>query len=122
MGSTASTAVTGSSEQHSDMALDGLDESSSVDASSQLHLEPLEPADLSEGASDETRQKLQLTADEWATLEQKKEEMLESRQRLREMLKQRFDEFCERSLAQLSGVAGPTPKAIGNRRRLAPAC
>jgi len=121
MGSSApSTAVTGSSEQHSDMSLDTLDDAGAVDAAQQLHLEPLDPCDLAEGASDETRQKLQLSADEWAMLEQKRPEMLENRQRLRELLKQRFDEFCER---QLSGVTGPTPKtAVGARRRLAPAC
>ncbi|KAL1514748.1 hypothetical protein AB1Y20_003835 [Prymnesium parvum] len=114
MGST-STAVTGNSD---DTTLEGPEDGSSVDASQQLHLEPLEPCDLAEGASDETRQKLQLSADEWAKLEQKKEEMLEKRQRMRELLKQRFDEFCER---QLSGVS-PTPKTVCNRRRHTPAC
>lgn len=112
----ASTAVTGGTHE---VNLDGLDDGSTTDAAHQLHLEPLDPCDLSDGAPDEARQKLQLSADEWAALEQEKDEMLEKRQRMRELLKQRFDEFCER---QLSGVAGPTHKATGNRRRLAPAC
>ena len=98
------------------MTLDGFD-SSSVDAAQQLHLETLEPCDFAEGASDETRQKLQLSAEEWLELEQKKEEMLEKRQSIRELLKQRFDEFCERQLSGLPAVKGPL-----RPRRLASAC
>ena len=119
MGSTAPTG--GSSEQHAEMGAGGsVDESSTVDAAQQLHLEPLDPCDLSEGASDEARQKLQLSAEEWLQLERTKDEMLEKRQRVRELLKQRFDEFCER---QLSGVPGQAAaKGPSRARRLAPVC
>ena len=43
------------------------------------------------------RLKLQLSAQEWEAWEQRKEDLLEERQRMREQLKQRFEEFCERN-------------------------
>jgi len=49
-------------------------------------------------AAEAARLKLQLSVEEWLAWEQKKEDLLEERQRIREQLKQRFEEFCERSM------------------------
>ena len=63
-----------------------------------LHLEPLEPSDLqAEGVTDEAREKLQLTTEEWTQWETQKTELLEKRQRIRADLKQRFEQFCEKT-------------------------
>jgi hypothetical protein len=119
-----STYATGSSSEASS-EMDPTTGESTVDASQQLHLEPLEPADLmSAEASDAIRQKLQLSSEEWLQWEQKKDEMLEKRQRMRELLKQRFDEFCERNLpGQTARKGGPGLGAyVTAPRRLAPVC
>ena len=58
----------------------------------------------SEAANDAVeaaRLKLQLSAEEWTQWEQRKAGLLEERQRMREQLKQRFEEFCD-SRPQLS--------------------
>ena len=115
MGSSAPSATGESST--SEPSAEGQDEASTtVDAAQQLHLEPLDPCDLAK-ATDESRERSQLSTEEWDVIEKKKGELLEKRQQIRDQLKQRFDEFCERQ----PGV-GAAPKAAGNRRRLAPAC
>ena len=75
----------------------------SADASQQLHLEPSHGAH-DEDEDDAARQKLELSAEEWSLLEQRKDELAEQRQRSREALKLKFDEFCERiSVGPLQG-------------------
>ena len=65
-------------------------------AASQLEVE-VDSTDAVEAA----RLKLQLSAEEWTQWEQRKAGLLEERQRMREQLKQRFEEFCD-SRPQLS--------------------
>lgn len=48
-------------------------------------------------AAEAARLKLQLSVEEWVAWEQKKANLMEERQRIREQLKQKFEEFCERS-------------------------
>jgi len=48
-------------------------------------------------AAEAARLKLQLSVEEWLKWEQQKDDLLEERQRIREQLKLRFEEFCERS-------------------------
>lgn len=67
---------------------------SPVDAAVQL---ALDASASGADAEEEARLKLQLSAQEWEAWEQKKEDLLEERQRMREQLKQRFEEFCERN-------------------------
>lgn len=68
---------------------------SPVDAAVQLALDASASGDGAEAEA--ARLKLQLSAQEWEAWEQKKEDLLEERQRMREQLKQRFEEFCERN-------------------------
>ena len=70
--------------------------------------------------SDETRQQLQLSAEESLLWEHNKDELLEKRQKMRELLKERFDEFCERQLSSPHGQAAQSNTS--RPRRLAPAC
>lgn len=67
--------------------------------SEQLHLEPLESDEKVDG-SDELPQ---LTSEELLEWEVQKAELIEKRNKQREVLKQRFDKFCEKS----STVAAP---------------
>ena len=68
--------------------------SSPVEPSAQLQMEV---ADLGAEEAEQARLKLQLSVEEWSNWEQQKDDLLEERQRMREQLKQRFEEFCERS-------------------------
>ena len=68
--------------------------SSPVEPSAQLQMEV---ADLGAEEAEQARLKLQLSVEEWSDWEQQKDDLLEERQRMREQLKQRFEEFCERS-------------------------
>jgi hypothetical protein len=68
---------------------------SPVDAAVQLALDASASGDGAEAEA--ARLKLQLSAQEWEAWEQRKEDLLEERQRMREQLKQRFEEFCERN-------------------------
>merc|ERR1711892_882312 len=65
-----------------------------------LHLDPDE---LAEEAADSMREKLQLTAEEWNEWEELKEGLEERRNRLRIVLKQRFEEWAVRPMARLLG-------------------
>ena len=70
------------------------------DAAMVLHLDPDE---LAEEAADSMREKLQLTAEEWNEWEELKEGLEERRNRLRIVLKQRFEEWAVRPMARLLG-------------------
>uniref|UniRef100_A0A7S2CP54 Uncharacterized protein n=1 Tax=Haptolina brevifila TaxID=156173 RepID=A0A7S2CP54_9EUKA len=69
--------------------------SSPVESAVQLQLEV--SADMGAEAAEAARLKLQLSVEEWLKWEQQKDDLLEERQRIREQLKLRFEEFCERS-------------------------
>jgi hypothetical protein len=63
--------------------------------------------------------KLQLSTEEWMLWEQRKEDLLEERQRIREQLKQRFEEFCERNA--VGPFSGSFLPSRGGGKRLATA-
>ena len=63
------------------------------------HLEvDLDVTPVGAEAAEAARLKLQLSVEEWRSWEQRKGALLEERQRIREQLKQRFEEFCERGM------------------------
>ena len=67
--------------------------------------------ELGSEAAEAARLKLQLSTEEWMQWEQRKEDLLEERQRIREQLKQRFEEFCERNgVGPWSGGYGSSSK------------
>lgn len=70
------------------------------DAAMVLHLDLDE---FAEEAADSMREKLQLTAEEWNEWEELKEGLDEKRNRLRVVLKQRFEEWAVRPMARLLG-------------------
>ena len=98
MGSTCTCAASASAPSESPAADDGsAPNGASVDAAVALHLDA--SAALGEPgaeAAEAVRLKLQMGEDEWVAWEQRKEAVMAERQRIREQLKQRFDEFCER--------------------------
>ena len=59
--------------------------------------------------------KLQLSAEEWTAWEQRKEQLVEERQKIREQLKQKFEEFCER----LGAGPGQTTSSLASAGRRA---
>ena len=99
MGSTCSCTVastaSGESQSGAEAGDDG-ETGSPVDAAVQLALDASAEIAGSE-AAEAARLKLQLSTEEWMLWEQRKEDLLEERQRIREQLKQRFEEFCERN-------------------------
>jgi hypothetical protein len=55
------------------------------------------PGQITQSAAEAARLKLQLSNEEWNAWEQRKDHLMAERQRIREQLKQRFEEFCERN-------------------------
>ena len=105
MGSTFSTGATASEDvTYRTNSEDG----TAADAALQLQLD--EPVETGEAAWN----KLQLSAEEWKTLEQTKEQRVEERQKIREQLKQRFEEFCEKGAPPLASNSNSSNKrALG---------
>ena len=113
MGSTCSCTVastaSGESQSGAEAGDDG-ETGSPVDAAVQLALDASAEIAGSE-AAEAARLKLQLSTEEWMLWEQRKEDLLEERQRIREQLKQRFEEFCERNgVGPWSGGYGSSSK------------
>ena len=107
MGSTC----TCSQSASSDTGAEDASAPAAVDAAVQLQLDASASSVEAETAQ-EARIKLQLSEQEWQLWEQKKEDLLEERQRMRENLKQRFEEFCERNgVGPLGGSSYPRGKA-----------
>ena len=77
--------------------------SAPIDAAVQLQLETTTEADAASLAM-----QLQLSFEEFAAWVQRKDQLVEERQRIREQLKQRFDEFCERHGVGPWGGGGAT--------------
>jgi len=69
-----------------------------------LHLDLDE---LAEEAADSMREKLQLTDEEWNEWEEQKEGLDDKRNRLRVVLKQRFEDWAVRPMARLLGSHCP---------------
>jgi len=111
MGSTCTCtgASSASSEGGSAAAEGGAGAESPVEAAVQLALDA--SVELGSEAAEAARLKLQLSTEEWMLWEQRKEDLLEERQRIREQLKQRFEEFCERNgVGPWSGGYGSSSK------------
>jgi len=107
MGSTCTCAQSASS----DAGAEDASAPAAVDAAVQLQLDASASSVEAETAQ-AARIKLQLSEQEWQLWEQKKEDLLEERQRMRENLKQRFEEFCERNgVGPLGGSSYPRGKA-----------
>ena len=51
--------------------------------------------ELGAEAAEAARLKLQLSVEEWLAWEQRKDDLMEERARIRETLKQKFEAFCE---------------------------
>jgi len=97
MGSTCAACSSSEAGANGDDAAAG--GSAPVDAAVQLALDA--SLELGAEAAEAARAKLQLSVEEWLAWEQRKDALMEERQRIREQLKQRFEEFCERT-----GVGG----------------
>ena len=73
-----------------------------VDVAAQLALDAVDSS-LGAEAAEAARLKLQLSTEEWMDWESRKDVMMEERMKIREQLKQKFEEFCERSFG--AGIA-----------------
>ena len=95
---------------------DADDAGGAADAAVQLALDASEDTEAAEA-----RLKLQLSQEEWQAWEQDKDGLMAQRMRMRDQLKQRFDEFCERNGVGSVSDQGPGMRGKTAVKRLAAA-